>query len=96
MAENQRLILEAGAEYVKRGGALVYSVCTINPAEGSEMIGRFLGDHPDFSIDDISPFLDKASDLIDDDGTLFTPPYIFNESDPDKPDGFFAARLKRK
>ncbi len=94
MIKNQRLILEEGAAHVKRGGILVYSVCTINPAEGKDMIGQFLGDHPDFSIDDISPLLSKGSGLIDDDKAIFTPPYIFDESDPDKPDGFFVARLK--
>jgi 16S rRNA (cytosine967-C5)-methyltransferase len=45
----QRELLDAAAEATKPGGRLVYSVCTISPAEGPNQIDAFLADHPAFS-----------------------------------------------
>lgn len=42
-------ILENASHYLKRGGRLVYSTCTLSPAENEEVVGRFLGGHPDFA-----------------------------------------------
>ncbi len=41
-------ILENGAEYVKQGGCLVYSTCTLNRKENEDTISRFLGKHKGF------------------------------------------------
>lgn len=41
LAALQREIAEACSRYVKPGGTLVYSTCTVNPAENEEMV-RFL------------------------------------------------------
>lgn len=43
--------------YVKEGGALVYSTCTINPAENLENVRWFLDNSPEFEAEDITPFL---------------------------------------
>ncbi len=42
-------ILEKSALYLKPGGVLVYSTCTINPAENEEVTDKFIADHPEFS-----------------------------------------------
>ena len=42
LAKLQREILEVVRNYVKEGGALVYSTCTINPAENLENVRWFL------------------------------------------------------
>ena len=44
----QRAILDNAARYVKPGGALVYSTCTILPEENQEVTDGFLAEHPDF------------------------------------------------
>lgn len=44
----QLAILENGAKYVKAGGILVYSTCTINKAENSEVTEEFLVNNPEF------------------------------------------------
>lgn len=44
----QYKILENSARLVKKGGRLVYSTCTLNPAENAEVLGRFLAAHPEF------------------------------------------------
>ncbi len=44
----QRAILETGAAATKKGGKLVYSTCTLNPAENERITDAFLLDHPEF------------------------------------------------
>ena len=44
----QYSILEASSGYLKSGGTLVYSTCTVNPEENERIAERFLREHPDF------------------------------------------------
>lgn len=44
----QYRILESASQLVKPGGRLVYSTCTLNPAENGGVLGKFLTEHPDF------------------------------------------------
>lgn len=46
----QREILETASRYVKVGGRLVYSTCTLLPEENGENVRDFLSAHPDFSL----------------------------------------------
>ncbi len=48
LPEIQYNILENASRYLKCGGELVYSTCTVNPAENDEVVERFLGNHPEF------------------------------------------------
>ena len=48
LPEIQYDILKTSAEYVKVGGTLVYSTCTLSRAENDEVADRFLAEHPDF------------------------------------------------
>lgn len=48
LTQRQARILEAAAEYVKKGGVLVYSTCTINRSENEKQIESFLSKHKDF------------------------------------------------
>ncbi len=41
-------ILSNASRFVKRGGRLLYSTCTLNPAENNENARRFLREHRDF------------------------------------------------
>jgi len=45
----QLRLLSASAAYVKPGGTIVYSTCTINPAENQNIISEFLKAHHSFS-----------------------------------------------
>lgn len=45
----QSAILENAARYVRPGGTLLYSTCTILPEENEEVTDAFLGTHPGFS-----------------------------------------------
>lgn len=44
----QYKILCSSAKYLANGGRLVYSTCTLNPAENNDNARRFLDEHPDF------------------------------------------------
>ena len=44
----QRAILENAASYVRPGGTLVYSTCTVLPEENEDVTGDFLDQHPEF------------------------------------------------
>lgn len=49
----QMQILEHAGEYVKSGGTLVYSTCTIDPMENRDLIKAFLSKHNQFERVDI-------------------------------------------
>ena len=50
LSEIQKRILENAARYLKAGGTLIYSTCTLDPAENEEQIRAFIKAHPDFSV----------------------------------------------
>lgn len=52
----QKTILTNAASYVKPGGILLYSTCTINPAENRENVQWFL-EHFDFDAEDITEYV---------------------------------------
>ncbi len=49
--DKQRRILNASSAYVKKGGALIYSTCTVNPMENGKQVERFLEDNKKFSLE---------------------------------------------
>ena len=51
LVQRQKEILEAASKYVKPGGTLVYSTCTVNPAENEEQVAAFLRCHPEFKLE---------------------------------------------
>ncbi len=53
-ATRQDAILDAAAGMLRPGGRLVYSTCTFAPEENELAVARFLGRHPDFTLEPIS------------------------------------------
>lgn len=91
LGERQRRILSATADLVRAGGRLVYSVCSIEPEEGEEVIGAFLAARPEFVRADPRDGLSIAArGIVGDDLALRTTPFY------DGMDGFFAALLTRR
>ena len=50
----QLAILRNVSSYVKPGGTLLYSTCTILPEENDEICTAFLKDHPQFAVEDFT------------------------------------------
>ncbi len=48
LPKKQLAILSASSNYVKPGGRLVYSTCTVNPRENEKVTDTFLKKHPGF------------------------------------------------
>ena len=53
----QSKILNNASKYVKVGGTLVYSTCTINKMENEEMIKYFLKKHKEFKLLEVHQLL---------------------------------------
>ncbi len=54
LPEIQYAILENCSRYVKEGGVLIYSTCTVLPEENKNNIERFLSGHPEFVAESIT------------------------------------------
>ncbi len=48
LVSTQKQIIDNVSRYVKMGGTLVYSTCTVNPAENTEVTEDFIINHPEF------------------------------------------------
>lgn len=65
LPELQGAILDNAAAYVRPGGTLLYSTCTVLPEENQDVAARFLRKHPEFSLHTFSlPGIGKADGQI--------------------------------
>ena len=90
-SELQGKLLDCATEWLKPGGALVYSVCSLEPREGEEVVGAFLGRHPDFRIEPPENF--PVSPAVTSEGWVRILPGLLEVEGG--LDGFFIARLVR-
>jgi len=89
LAREQAAILRAGAAALRPGGTLVYSTCTLSPAENEELVLAFLAEHPGFAADDPreeAPFWQHPG----------VPAFRQTLPHRDGTEGFFMARLRRE
>ena len=89
LKELQREILSVVWQYVKKGGVLIYSTCTVNPDENEENVKWFTENYP-FQTESLSPFLPECLKEEGKTGMLQLLPGIHET------DGFFLARLRRE
>ena len=83
----QLRILSKQAQYVKPGGVLMYSTCTLVRAENEAVVEAFLAHHPDFQLEKL-PLPDVFPENTT--GMLALVPGQYDT------DGFFIAKLRRK
>ena len=79
-----RQILEASSRYLKVGGVLVFSTCTLEKCENTDTVSSFLSEHPEFS-----PIDFEVGGLYSKGGELTLYPHIH------KTDGFYIALLRK-
>lgn len=78
-------ILTASVKYLKCGGELVYSTCTVRREENEDIIDSFLMQNPDFE-----PVEFAFHDLKSEKGKLTLYPHIHGT------DGFFISKIRKK
>lgn len=81
----QAAILENLSQYVKPGGVIVYSTCTVLGRENEDVVKAFLRAHAEFS----------AESFTLPNGETATDGYITFWPDIDGTDGFFVSKLRR-
>ena len=87
LSKMQQNLISGAARLVKRGGRLVYSVCTMEPEETTVVVDGFLSENPDFLVVDDLPALSKRP-RSDGSGYHFWP-------HRDGIDGFYVAVFER-
>ncbi len=87
----QRQILDTVWRYVKPGGVLIYSTCTINPEENEKNVQWFVENYP-FETESIEPYLCEQLK----ESTEAAKGYIQLLPGVYETHGFFIARLRRK
>jgi len=87
LSELQFSILSNLSVYVKEGGVLIYSTCTVFHEENEDGVEKFLEEHPEFELGRIDKVLpEKCHPFIQNRYFKTFPP-------EDEMDGFFVARL---
>ncbi|WDV47640.1 16S rRNA (cytosine(967)-C(5))-methyltransferase RsmB [Clostridiaceae bacterium M8S5] len=90
LSQIQHDILINGSKYVKRGGTLIYSTCTISTIENLNVLNKFLNENKDFELEPFKKELSEKLKLKTNNGYVKLYPNINNT------DGFFISKLKRK
>ena len=89
LAALQRKIIETCLRYVKPGGVVIYSTCTIHPAENEEQV-RWMCETFPFAAESLNPYLPEVLRCAEaESGMLQLVPGVHDC------DGFFLARLRR-
>lgn len=89
IVELQKTIMQNAWRYVKKGGTLIYSTCTICKEENEEML-KWITDNTPLCLESIDAYLPKE---LQSDTTMMG--YLQLLPGVHKCDGFFIARLKR-
>ncbi len=86
LPEIQYSILKTSAQYLKKGGVLVYSTCSLNPEENENIINRFLSENKDFQSVKVLPEIKRHGEDTD---CLTLMPHLHSS------DGFFISAIGR-
>jgi 16S rRNA (cytosine967-C5)-methyltransferase len=87
LSKLQSSILNNLSTYLRRGGILVYSTCTVFREENEDVVEKFLGDHPDFQLEEMVGIIPKKCFLF------VRGQYFKTFPQEGEMDGFFVARL---
>ncbi len=89
LVQLQKDILKEAVKYVKPGGVLLYSTCTIHRKENQDM-AKWIAENFDFRLEDMTPYLPQLPEMDSaKEGYLQLLPGVHET------DGFFFARLRK-
>lgn len=89
LTQLQARLLDAVAPYVKEGGTLVYSTCSVLKCENVQQVEAFLARHPEFEIDKLPDSIPEVFRRQADVGLQLLP-------GRDPVGGFYICRMRRK
>ena len=90
----QAKLLLSASKMIDTKGILIYSVCSLEPEEGKNIIEKFINNNQKFKIIPIKPNeIDIPSNVITKEGFVQTFPFLWSEKGG--MDGFFIARLMK-
>lgn len=92
LAEGQKAMLARAAGWLKPGGTMVYSVCSLEPDEGERVVEAFLRARRDFELDPVADD-EVPVQFRPNNGIVRILPGAFLENGG--ADGFFIARFRR-
>ncbi|MDH4275107.1 MAG: methyltransferase domain-containing protein [Gammaproteobacteria bacterium] len=94
LTATQAQVLQHAAQYVKSGGRLIYSTCSLLNAENSDIVRGFLAQHPMFELVDAAVALSRQGiappDIAAPQGGIAMLPHRHGT------DGFYCAVMERK
>ena len=94
MVPIQKRLLAAASQMVRPGGRIVFCTCSLDPAEGTDLVARFLAENPALERDPIrTDEIAALPEALTDDGDVRTLPCHW--SDRGGLDGFQVSRLRR-
>lgn len=85
----QKRILRRAASYLKPGGTLVYSTCTLTREENEEVVEDFLDREKNWALESVEGYLPKEARALTRGKYFLALPHKHDT------DGFFAARLRK-
>ena len=86
LAKAQKDILSTVSRYVKKGGALYYSTCSLFECENDQTVAAFLKKHPEYEVENIdSPLVHEKKKY----GLQFLPDTAYGA-------GFYVCKLIKK
>ena len=89
LVATQSALLETCCKYVRPGGTLVYSTCSILPEENMLQVRAFLKHHPEFRMEPLGACLPEPLRALEQEGAVQLLAHR------DGMDGFFIAKMRR-
>lgn len=90
LAEIQARLLDTCSRYLKPGGLLTYSTCTVSRKENEDNVRRFLEKHPNFEAVEIDHIIPDILNYSVNENTVMLLPSQYNA------DAFFMAVMRKK
>ncbi len=99
MAATQKMLIKLGYSMLKPDGIMVYSTCTLEPAEDEAVVSHLMDEFSDVEVLPINLDIKKSAPVLSFDGETFNPAVknclrIYPQDNDSE--GFFVAKIRKK